>query len=176
MKLPLAYYGDSVLRKKTTPIQEIDDKIRQLVHDMEETMEANNGCGLAAPQIHQSISLFVTKIPRYIDEKTVLPGEFRVFINPKIVSYSPEVWCLDEACLSLPHLRGDVIRPVKVTFQATDLEGNTFVEEFVGFDARCMMHENDHLNGVLYIDRLSPKGKKEMEPLLREVKKKYSKH
>lgn len=174
MKLPLAYYGDSVLRKKTTPIQEIDDKIRQLVHDMEETMEANNGCGLAAPQIHQSISLFVTKIPRYIDEKTVLPGEFRVFINPKIVSYSPEVWCLDEACLSLPNLRGDVIRPVKVTFQATDLEGNTFVEEFVGFDARCMMHENDHLNGVLYIDRLSPKSKKEIEPLLREVKKKYS--
>lgn len=174
MKLPLAYYGDAVLRQKTARVDEINDELRQLVHDMDETMEANNGCGLAAPQVHRSISLFVTRIPRYIDEKTVLPGEFRVFINPKIISYSQEMWELDEACLSIPKLRGDVIRPVKVTFQATDLEGNTFVEEFEGFDARCMMHENDHLNGVLYIDRLSPKGKKEFEPLLRELKKKYS--
>jgi peptide deformylase len=175
MKLPLAYYGDSILRKKTSPVTHIDDSIRQLVKDMAETMEANDGCGLAAPQVHQSLSLFITCIPRYIDEDTVLPGELRVFINPKIVAYSQEVWPCQEGCLSIPGLRETVVRPLKVTIQATNLEGQTFIEEFVGFDAHVIMHENDHINGVLYIDRLPSRRKKEIEGYLREIKKKYSK-
>lgn len=175
MKLTLAYYGDSVLRKKTSLIETITDEIKKLVEDMAQTMDENNGCGLAAPQIHQSIALFITCIPRYHEDGTQSPGTLRVFINPKILSYSPETWTLDEACLSIPKLRGNVERPVKVTFQATDLDGNTFVEEFVGYDARVMLHENDHINGVLYIDRMPPKEKKKLEPFLQEVKKKYSK-
>jgi peptide deformylase len=174
MILPLAYYGDSVLRKKTSPVVNIDETIHQLVKDMAATMEANNGCGLAAPQVHQSLSLFITCIPRYVDEDTVLPGELRVFINPKIISYSPEVWPCPEGCLSIPGLRETVVRPLKVIIQATNLEGQIFEEEFIGFDAHVMMHENDHINGVLYIDRLPPKRKKEIEPYLKEIKKKYS--
>lgn len=174
MKLPLAYYGDAVLRKKAARVNEINDTLRQLVADMKETMDANDGCGLAAPQVHQSITLFITCIPRYIDEQTVLPGELRVFINPKILSYSQEVWPCQEGCLSIPGLRETVVRPLKVAMQFTDLEGNTLTEEFVGFDAHVMMHENDHINGVLYIDRLPPKRKKEIEGYLREIKKKYS--
>lgn len=174
MKLPLAYYGDPILRKKTSPVHEINDVIKQLVTDMNETMEANDGCGLAAPQVHQSISLFITCIPRYIDEETVLPGELRVFINPKIISYSEETWACKEGCLSIPGLREMVSRPLKVTIQATHLDGQLFEEEFVGFDAHVIMHENDHLNGVLYIDRLPPKRKKEIESFLRELKKKYA--
>jgi peptide deformylase len=174
MILPLAYYGDSVLRKKTSPVVNIDETIHQLVKDMAATMEANNGCGLAAPQVHQSLSLFITCIPRYVDEDTVLPGELRVFINPKIISYSPEVWSCPEGCLSIPGLRETVVRPLKVIIQATNLEGQIFEEEFIGFDAHVMMHENDHINGVLYIDRLPPKRKKEIEPYLKEIKKKYS--
>jgi peptide deformylase len=174
MKLPLAYFGDSVLRKKTSPISEIDQTIHQLVEDMAETMEANNGCGLAAPQVHLPLSLFITCIPRYVDEDTVLPGELRIFINPKIIGYSPEVWPCEEGCLSIPGLRETVVRPLKVTIEATNLEGIVFVEEFVGFDAHVIMHENDHINGVLYIDRLPPKRKKEIESYLREIKKKYS--
>ena len=124
MKLPIAYYGDPVLRKKTAPVEAIDESIRQLVRDMAETMEANDGCGLAAPQVNLSISLFITCIPRYVDEDTVLPGELRVFINPKIISYSQEVWPCREGCLSIPGLRETVVRPFKVTIQATNLEGN----------------------------------------------------
>jgi peptide deformylase len=174
MKLPLAYYGDAVLRKKAARVNEINDTLRQLVSDMKETMDANNGCGLAAPQVHQSLTLFITCIPRYVDEQMVSPGELRVFINPKILSYSSEVWPCPEGCLSIPGLHETVIRPLKVTMQFTDLEGNTLTEEFVGFDAHVMMHENDHINGVLYIDRLPPKRKKEIEGYLREIKKKYS--
>lgn len=174
MKLPLAYYGDSVLRKKGAQVQNIDDKIRQLVFDMNETMDVNDGCGLAAPQVHQSLALFITCIPQYVDENTVLPGELRVFINPKIIGYSEEVWPCQEGCLSIPGLRETVVRPAKVTIQATNLEGELFTEEFVGFDAHVIMHENDHINGVLYIDRLPPKRKKEIEGFLKQVKKKYS--
>ncbi len=175
MKLPLAYLGDPVLRKKTAPIEDINDTIRQLVIDMTETMEANDGCGLAAPQVHQSLALFITCIPRYVDDDTVLPGKLKVFINPKIVSYSPETWDCQEGCLSIPGIRETVSRPLKVTIQATDLEGNPFIEEFIGFDAHVVMHENDHINGVLYIDRLAPKRKKEIEQRLKEIKKKYYK-
>lgn len=175
MKLPLAYFGDSVLRKKASPVEKIDEKIHQLVKDMAETMEANDGCGLAAPQVHQSISLFITCIPKYVDEETVLPGELRVFINPKIISYSQEVWPCKEGCLSIPGLREIVVRPFKVVVQATNLNGEQFEEEFEEFDAHVMMHENDHLNGVLYIDRLPPQRKKELEGYLRDIKKKFSK-
>lgn len=174
MKLPLAYYGDSVLRKKAAPLVTIDETIHQLVKDMADTMEENVGCGLAAPQVHQSISLFITCIPRYLDEETVLPGELRVFINPKILSYSEEVWPCREGCLSIPGMRETVVRPFKVTVQATNLNGEEFIEEFVEFDAHVIMHENDHLNGVLYVDRLPPKRKKEIENYLKEIKRKYS--
>lgn len=174
MKLPLAYFGDSILRKKGAPVEKIDETIHQLVKDMAETMEANDGCGLAAPQVHLSLALFITCIPRYIDEETVLPGELRVFINPKIISYSEQVWPCQEGCLSIPGLRETVVRPLEVTVQATDLEGKTFQETFVGFDAHVIMHENDHINGVLFIDRLPPRRKKDIESYLREIKKKYS--
>lgn len=173
MKLPLAYYGNPILRKKGAPVLEITDEIRQLVSDMTETMIAQDGCGLAAPQIHQSLALFITSIPHLNEKEEVIPGELRVFINPKIVAHSQEKWACEEGCLSIPGLRGIVERPLKVTVQATDLEGNVFTEEFVGFDAHVIMHENDHLNGVLYIDRLSPKEKKQIEGKLREIKKKF---
>lgn len=177
MKRPLTYYGHPVLRKKTSPVTEITPEIRQLVEDMFDTMDAQDGCGLAAPQVNESISIFVTCIPKYDEEtKRYLPGEKRVFINPKIVQYSEECWTLDEGCLSIPGLREDVIRPFRVTFQAMDLNGQPITEEFEGFDARAMMHENDHLNGVLYIDRLSPKKKKELELKLRKIKKTYNPH
>lgn len=175
MKRALIYYGDPVLRKKTSPITEITAEIRQLAEEMFETMDAHNGVGLAAPQVNESISIFVTCIPIYDEEiERYLPGERRIFINPKIVSYSEERTSLDEGCLSIPGLREDVIRPIRVTFQAQDLNGQTITEEFIDYNARVMMHENDHLNGVLYIDRISPKKKKEVEPKLRQLKKKYN--
>jgi len=174
MKLQLAYYGDPILRKKGKPVEQIDESIHQLVEDMIETMKKYDGCGLAAPQVNHSLALFITCIPKYMDDETVLPGELRVFINPKILSYSEEVWPCQEGCLSIPGLRETVVRPFEVTIEATDLEGNLFEETFSEFDAHVIMHENDHINGVLYVDRLSPRKKKEIDHKLREIKKKFS--
>jgi peptide deformylase len=174
MKLSLAYYGDPILRKKGSPVVEINDEIRQLVADMIETMEANNGIGLAAPQVHRSLALFITSVPLEGPDDTSIPGTLRVFINPKIISYSKEQWECSEGCLSIPLLYGSVNRPLKVTVQATDLDGREFIQEFEGLEAHAVMHENDHINGVLFIDRIRGKERKELEPQLREVKKKYA--
>lgn len=175
MKLQLAFYGHPVLRKKTSPVSVIDDKIRQLVYDMVETMDLNDGVGLAAPQVHRSLSIFVTRIPHWDEQDKIIPGEVRVFINPKILSYTQETWACQEGCLSIPGISREVNRPSKIRVEATDLEGKIFEEEFTFYDAHVIMHENDHINGVLFIDRLPPKEKKDLENFLREVKKKYNK-
>lgn len=179
MELNFAYYGDPVLRKKTKDIDSITEEIRQLVEAMKKTMITHQGCGLAAPQVHRSLSLFITCIPHYKEEEgkeeEVIDGEWKVFINPKIISYSKETWICQEGCLSIPKLREQVERPLKVTIEATDLEGKIFREEFQEFDAHVIMHENDHLNGVLYIDRLPLKRRKELEVPLKKIKKQYSK-
>jgi peptide deformylase len=175
MILPLAYYGDAVLRKKAAPIAEITDEIRQLVKDMAETMDANNGCGIAAPQVHKSIALFLTCMPKIISKDQYEPGELKVYINPKIISYSDEVIEDWHGCLSIPGLESEgILRPMRVKVQATDLNGKVFEEECVGPDAIAICHENDHLNGVLFIDRCSAKYKKMIDPKLREIKKKFS--
>lgn len=177
MILPLAYYGDPVLRKKVVPIKEVTDEIRQLAADMVDTMRANDGIGLAAPQVHRSIALFVTEIP--IPEKDEATGEMkwkngpvRVYVNPKIVQYSDEQWSQEEGCLSIPGIYGPVTRPVAIKIQATDLYGKPVEAEFTWLDARCFMHENDHINGVLFIDRVHGKERTAMENQLRALKKK----
>lgn len=172
MKLNLAYYGDPILRKKAARVDHIDDELRQFVADMIETM-VESGMGLAAPQVKRSIALFVAMFP--VEDPD---GKFRysppqVFINPKILAHSEETWTEDEGCLSIPKLRGDVTRPLKISIEATDLDGNHFTAELVGWPARVFLHENDHLNGVLYIDRMDPKKRKEIEPKLREIKRTY---
>ncbi len=174
MKLQLAYYGDQVLRKKAARIDHIDDALMLLIKDMTETMEAHRGCGLAAPQVHQSIALFITRIPKYSDGKISDPGEIRVFMNTKIISYSKEIWACEEGCLSIPELKATVARPKEVVFEYMNLKGEICQETFIDFDAHVMMHENDHVYGVLYIDRLSEKEKRAMEPTLRKIKKKLS--
>lgn len=175
MKLPLAYYGDSVLRQKGARIEAIDDEIRKLVHDMVDTMNAHNGVGLAAPQVHRSLALFITAMPKKNPDDTWTQGILRVFINPKIIAHSEELWGLEQGCLSIPGICEEVIRPLKVTIEATDLEGNIFTHEFEAHEAQAVMHENDHINGVLFIDRLTLRKRKGLEPTLRAIKKKYAK-
>lgn len=175
MELPLAYYGDPILRKKGARINEITDEIRQLVADMVETMHAKKGIGLAAQQVHRALTLFITEVPiKNMDDPENpkwVEGPLRVFINPKIIAHSEETWTYDEGCLSIPGIYGNVVRPVAIKVQATDLEGNAFEEEFTWLDARAIMHENDHINGVLYIDRIHGKERQELEVKLQAFKK-----
>ncbi|MBI5346550.1 MAG: peptide deformylase [Chlamydiae bacterium] len=152
--LPLAYYGDSILRKKADPVAEITNDIRKLVEEMIETMDASDGIGLAAVQIHHSIRLFVIRTPIETGEDKFEPGEIEVFINPILSLPSKETWKASEGCLSIPSLRSLVERPKEITVEYTSLNGNVIKKRVSGWQARVIMHENDHLDGVLFTDRL----------------------
>lgn len=136
--------GDPVLRKVSRPIDQITDRIRVLAKDMIETMRAENGVGLAAPQIGVLRRIFVVEIEEI---------GLHVMINPEFLESSGEQTDY-EGCLSVPGKTGKVCRPDYVKVKYTDLEGNEKVIEAEGFFARALCHENDHLNGILYIDKV----------------------
>ncbi len=172
MKLPICLYGNPILRKKGESIKEITDEIRQLAHDMVETMDAAKGIGLAAPQVGRSLRLFVLR--RYVDgpDGKWTVSDPIVYINPKILAVSEEVWESEEGCLSIPKIRLNVERPFKIKVESTRLDGSHVIEEIEGMNARVILHENDHINGVLFIDRVPKKLLQLVEPKLREIKKK----
>jgi peptide deformylase len=172
---PLIYYGHPFLRKHCDPIEEITEEIRQLAYDMVETMDANNGIGLGAPQLGHLIRLFVLRNYLETVEGYLHLSAPQFFINPKLSNPSTEVETDLEGCLSLPGFSVPVTRPARITIEALDLDGNLFKEDRVGYAARVVMHENDHLNGVLHIDRTDVASRKRVEPLLREIKNKYNK-
>lgn len=174
MKLPLIYYGDPILRLKAKPVEEITDEIRQLAKDMIETMHAHRGIGLAAPQVNRSLALFVTFAPKEGEGGQLLSGEERVFINPKLFDPSAATCALNEGCLCLPGIRADVVRPERIVIQYTSLDGQVHREELTGWDARVVMHENDHLHGMLFIDRVSDKDRQVLKPRLIQLKKKLA--
>jgi len=175
MKLHFIYYGNPILRKKAKPVENISNEIKQLVDAMIEAMDQKDGIGLAAPQVNHSIALFITRAPIENDENDDWEkGEVRIFINPKILSYSSDEDYFSEGCLSIPKVYGDVFRPLKIKVEATNLEGKRFTEDFSGMSARVILHENDHLNGVLFIDRLESSTRKKIDSKLREIKKKFN--
>ncbi len=138
--------GEEVLRQKSLPIkdEEINDDLRALADEMFETMIEANGVGLACPQIGKNIRMFVA-----IADDDVR----RVFINPQIVKTSDDSVPYEEGCLSVPQVYENIMRPSKVTVQAQDQNGKRFVLEADGLLARIIQHENDHLDGVIFIDR-----------------------
>lgn len=173
MRLPLAYYGDPILRRKCEPVLEITDEIRKLVADMIETMDANDGAGIAAPQVFHSLRIFVLRKYVELSPHKVTMSDPKVYINPKLSKPGEETDIHDEGCISFPKLRVPVERPYSIVIEATDLQGNLFREEEEGYNARVLMHENDHLNGVLHIDRTDPHSRKLIEKELQAIKKKY---
>lgn len=173
MKLPLAYYGSPSLRKKARPVEKITPEIKAFVADLLETMHASNGIGLAATQVHNEFAIFVTCVPVPGPDNRWHPGKDRIFINPKILGYSEELFTWDDGCLSIPGIFCPVNRPYKIRIQAQDLDGNIFEEDMEALFAFNFMHENDHLNGVLFIDRMDRKSRKEIEPILARIKRDY---
>jgi peptide deformylase len=141
--------GDPVLRQKAEPVAEVDDEIRRLIADMFETMYDADGVGLAAPQVGVSLRVIVVD-PR---DESVPPF---ALVNPEIVERAEEVERGEEGCLSIPGLREIVERSARVVVEGLDRDGLPRRIEAEGLVARILQHEIDHLDGILFIDRLSP--------------------
>lgn len=172
--LPLAYYGDPILKKRAIEISEITEDIKTLIEEMIETMDASNGIGIAAPQIHHSIRIFVirTPIPPTATERNNLEwGPVKVFINPVLTLLSEESWKATEGCLSIPNIRAEVKRPKEGTIEYTSMEGKLIKEKISGWQARIIMHEYDHLEGILFIDRLDKEEQDKLKPTLENIEK-----
>jgi len=170
----MRYYGDPVLRKRAAKITEITDEIKELAALLIKKMHEYKGIGLAAPQIGVLKRIFVICVDHEDEEGEVVVGEPRVFINPVLTNPSEESCERTEGCLSIPELTAPVMRPLTIDIEATDLEGNHFtIKDCWGFLGRVMMHENDHLNGVLFIDHIKGKRRTLLDPILRKIKKEY---
>ncbi len=150
MKYKIRYIGDPILRKVAEPITEFDDNLKKFARDMIDVMHVEDGIGLAAPQIGISKQIIA------VDASELVENEYpRVFINPNILESSGE-WVVEEGCLSIPGVREEVTRPEKILLKFQDETGEEFTEEFSGWLSRILQHEIDHLNGVLFVDRISP--------------------
>lgn len=174
--LSLAYYGDPILRKQTAFVNEMTPEIKKLVDEMIETMDAYDGIGLAAPQVHHSLKLFIIRVPIETEKDKVEFGAVHVFINPVISLPSKETWITSEGCLSIPTIHIDVERPHEITVDYTNFEGLRINQRFSGLLARMIMHENDHINGVLMIDHLGEEERKKLEPLLQKLENRIHHH
>jgi peptide deformylase len=150
----LRFYGDPILRLKSATVGELgSDELRQLEADMYETCVAEDGAGLAAPQIGLSIRMLVVDCPEDPEDEESPHFKFTA-VNPEVVATEGQV-VSEEGCLSIPGLRESVKRHARVTLAAVDIEGRPFQVEAGGLVARAIQHEMDHLDGVLFIDRLS---------------------
>jgi peptide deformylase len=180
MKLPILQYGDPILRAKGRRIEKIDERIRQLTQDMIETMHAANGVGLAAQQVGEALQLTVLDVSQVedrpstmklngkgIDPKTAMP---LVLINPEI-KLAGEIELATEACLSFPEITGGIERAKLVIARAQTLDGSEIEIEASGLLGRAIQHEVDHLNGILFIDRMNSAAKAALSSRLKRMQK-----
>ena len=147
--LELHYLGDRVLRQPAKRITKVDDSIRQLAREMLQTMYSSNGIGLAAPQVAVNKQLIVIDCEPDKPENPPL-----ILINPQIIGYSPELCKAEEGCLSIPDVFLDVIRPQALEVSYKDEQGKPRKLQANGLLARVIQHEMDHLNGVMFVDRV----------------------
>ena len=164
--LRITKLGEEVLRKKSVPVlpEEINDEFRALLSEMFTTMDEANGVGLAAPQININKRFFVV---------TADGDVRRVFINPEIISTSAELSEYEEGCLSIPKIYETIVRPAKVTVQALDENGKHFTLDAEGLLARIIQHENDHLDGIVFIDRGDAEFAKKAEETMKKRQARY---
>jgi peptide deformylase len=153
--LPIVAYGHTNLRKKSDDIGPDYPNLKELIEEMFITMHESNGVGLAAPQINRSIRLFVVDATPYAKEYPEVDGFRKVFINPVILDESGKEWSFNEGCLSIPDIREDVIRKPNVRLEYFDENFIRHEEEFTGVVARIIQHEYDHLEGILFVDRIN---------------------
>ena len=180
MKLPILQYGDPILRAKGKRIEKIDERIRQLTQDMIETMRAANGVGLAAQQVGETLQLTVLDVSQVedrpstmklngkdVDPRTAMP---LVLINPEI-KLADETELAMEACLSFPEISGGIERARSVIARAQTLGDGRIEIEASGLLGRAIQHEVDHLNGILFIDRMNSVAKAALSSRLKRMQK-----
>ena len=183
MKLRVRWYGEPILRENAEAVTVFDAELKELAKNMIETMYASEGIGLAAQQIGEKRRICVMDLgPNYFSEEDFfhqLDGKAipltilfpLVLVNPKITEFSEEETVVNEGCLSIPDMRGPVFRPERVVLTFEDLEGHKHGLKCNGAFARCIQHEIDHLNGVLYIDRMEPRELDKLKTKLTKLKR-----
>ncbi len=180
MLLPIVRYNQPVLRKKGAPVSAFDATLRKLADDMVETMHEAEGIGLAAQQIGQAIQFCVVDL-RPVEAEFTWELDGRkppldlcmpmALANPKITVLPGKDTSYEEGCLSFPGIRGDVIRPDSIRVEFQDLDGTAHVLLCTGLLSRCIQHEADHLNGVLFIDQMAKRILVDLKPELKDLEK-----
>ena len=175
MIYPVVTFGHEILRQKAVPVAEITDAVRQLVHDMLESMYAAKGVGLAAEQVGHTESLCVIDVPRDAEkeacreENASIPMPL-VLINPEIISMEGKQRN-EEGCLSFPEIGAPITRADKVTVTYTDVNGVRHTITARGLLSRAIQHETDHLSGILLVDKMSPMQKMSVAGQLKRLQK-----
>jgi len=170
MILPIVAYGDPVLKQVANDIDAEYPNLKQLIEDMENTMEKASGVGLAAPQIGLSIRLFIIDSTLMMDEGEEDKGIREVFINAEMIEETGTELAFEEGCLSIPDIREDVYRKDTITIKYLDKEFKEHTKTFDGMTARVIQHEYDHIEGILFIDHLKPLKKKLLNKRLRRIR------
>jgi len=178
MVLPIVAYGDPVLRKETEALTKDFPKLDELIENMFETMYAARGIGLAAPQVGMAVRLFIVDATVFEDDEELTEEEQkfastfkRIFINAQITEESGDEWAFNEGCLSIPDVREDVFRQPQVTIEYEDENFKKHKETFSGIVARIVQHEYDHIEGILFTDKLSPLKKRLIKSKLTNISK-----
>lgn len=170
MVCPIVLYPDPILKKKSQPVREFTPELKTLAVDMTETMREANGVGLAAIQIGEAVRMMVMD-ERYDQEEK---GESVVLINPEVLEEDGNDLS-EEGCLSIPDVREEVERALKVKVKFKDLEGKEETRDYEGLLARCVLHEIDHMNGQLFIQRIPAVKRLFHQKQLHQLKKNYEK-
>jgi peptide deformylase len=170
MILPIFAYGQPVLKKKAADINSEYPDLNKLIDDMWETMYFAHGVGIAAPQIGLSIRLFVIDSIQIMEDDKKEEGIKKVFINAQIIEETGDFWAYEEGCLSIPDIRGDVERTKKVRIQYYDENFVKHDEIYEGINARVIQHEYDHIDGILFVEKLKPLKKKLIQRRLNDIK------
>ena len=178
MILPIIAYGDPVLRKMGVDIDKEYPNLDELIENMKETMINARGVGLAAPQIGKAIRLFIVDTSPFGDdedldekERDYLGSFKKVFINAKILKEEGDEWAFNEGCLSIPNITEDVFRQEKITLEYYDENFEKHIEVIDGMAARVIQHEYDHIEGVLFIDKIASLTKRLIKKKLENISK-----
>ena len=172
MILPIVAVGSPILRKKSVNISIDYPDLEVLLENMKETMHEAHGVGLAAPQINKSIRLFLIDTTPFVDEEdTEEVIVKKVFINAKIIKETGEVWSFNEGCLSIPDVREDISRKPSITIEYFDENFEKHIDVFNGLTARVIQHEYDHIQGILFTDKISALRKRMIKGKLLDISK-----